>query len=86
VHFVYCLHELNAPSHWPFAGTHNQVSRECGALIAHNRCYQCGHTWNDRPYGYARQSSCPRCGSKYWVWVNYEARESAESERTTDSK
>lgn len=39
---------------------------------ARNRCAQCGHEWRDRPVGFARHYECPRCGSLYWEWLNYD--------------
>lgn len=41
-------------------------------MIARNRCCKCGHTWQDRPVGFAFHQACPKCGSDYWEWTNYD--------------
>lgn len=41
-------------------------------MIARNRCSKCAHEWRDSPMGFAAHYSCPKCGSAYWVWTNYE--------------
>lgn len=40
------------------------------SAIAHNRCVQCGQDWQDKPMGFARHISCPKCGGEYWEWIN----------------
>lgn len=42
------------------------------AIIAANRCRACRHEWHDKPTGFARHIECPRCGSEYWYWIDYE--------------
>jgi hypothetical protein len=46
--------------------------RERPRDIAENRCAECRCEWRDRPIGFARQHECPRCGSLYWEWTNYD--------------
>jgi ssDNA-binding Zn-finger/Zn-ribbon topoisomerase 1 len=41
------------------------------SIVAHNRCCECEYEWQDAPMGHARYMQCPRCGSKYWEWINY---------------
>lgn len=41
-------------------------------MIAKNRCSRCGHEWQDRPLGFAIHQACPKCGSDYWEWTNYD--------------
>ena len=41
-------------------------------MIARNQCCECGHKWQDRPIGFAIHHACPKCGSAYWEWTNYE--------------
>ena len=41
-------------------------------MIARNQCCECGHKWQDRPIGFAIHHACPKCGSAYWSWTNYE--------------
>jgi hypothetical protein len=43
--------------------------------VASNRCLKCDHEWRDKPMGFARHLTCPRCRSEYWAWVNYESDE-----------
>ena len=43
-----------------------------GQLLAANRCCECGYQWRDQPFGHARYPACPKCGSAYWVWLNYD--------------
>lgn len=38
-----------------------------------NRCTRCKHEWQDSPAGFAIQQACPKCGSVYWEWTNYES-------------
>lgn len=45
---------------------------ERNKTTAHNRCSRCDHEWFDRPVGFARHFECPKCGSLYWVWLDYE--------------
>lgn len=40
--------------------------------LAHNRCNNCGHEWKDRPGKFAEYQTCPKCGSLYWTWLNYQ--------------
>lgn len=42
------------------------------ARLAHNRCNACGIEWWDRPGSFAEHKECPRCGSLYWTWINYD--------------
>ena len=37
-----------------------------------NRCCRCGYEWQDRPFGDARYHACPKCGSVYWLWLNFD--------------
>jgi hypothetical protein len=48
-----------------------RINLDGGArVIAHNRCTQCGHEWQDKPTGFARHLFCSECGSDYWEWLN----------------
>ena len=42
------------------------------AIIAWNRCRDCGHEWQDKTPGFARFLKCPECDCEYWKWVSYE--------------
>ncbi len=37
-----------------------------------NRCCKCSYEWNDEPFGHAKYHGCPKCGSVYWLWLDYE--------------
>jgi ssDNA-binding Zn-finger/Zn-ribbon topoisomerase 1 len=37
-----------------------------------NRCCRCSFEWQDEPFGNAKHHACPRCGSVYWLWLDYE--------------
>ena len=39
--------------------------------VAEYACCDCRTRWSDHPGGFARHSSCPACGSKYFRWENY---------------
>ena len=43
-------------------------------VIAQNRCEDCEHVWEDKPMGFARYLTCPRCHSPYWEWLNFDTR------------
>jgi uncharacterized protein with PIN domain len=40
--------------------------------FADNECMKCKHRWLDRPGVYAEFQECPKCGSLYWKWLNFE--------------
>ena len=40
-----------------------------------NRCCRCSFEWKDEPFGNAKHHACPKCGSVYWQWLNYERRD-----------
>jgi hypothetical protein len=50
-------------------------------MLAKNRCAACSHEWQDRPVGFAIHPACPKCGSLYWEWTNYD--EAPEPRRDT---
>ena len=52
-------------------------------MIAKNRCTECTHEWQDRPMGFAIHVACPKCGSPYWRWTNYDT--GMEARRATPS-
>jgi Zn finger protein HypA/HybF involved in hydrogenase expression len=37
-------------------------------IIAENECLNCHHKWSDKP----GPVTCPKCGSEYVKWLNYE--------------
>lgn len=41
---------------------------------AENKCCKCGHTWRDLAglLASAFRMGCPKCGSAYWKWLDYE--------------
>lgn len=47
--------------------------------LAHNRCRACKHEWHDGPGQFAtvtgpnNRIECPKCGSLYWDWLNYQS-------------
>jgi ssDNA-binding Zn-finger/Zn-ribbon topoisomerase 1 len=41
---------------------------------AGNRCCRCHYEWRDLPFGNARHDTCPKCGSVYWRWLDFERR------------
>ena len=44
-------------------------------VIARNRCEDCEHAWEDKPMGFARYLTCPRCNSPYWEWLNFDTQD-----------
>ena len=40
--------------------------------LAHNRCHACGHEWTDGVGVRAEHHRCPKCGSLYWKWTNFD--------------
>jgi uncharacterized paraquat-inducible protein A len=40
-----------------------------------NRCCRCDYEWRDLPFGHARYAACPKCGSVYWQWLDFERRD-----------
>lgn len=44
-------------------------------MIAKNKCCNifCGYEWEDQPGAFNTKGlQCPRCGYKYFKWLNYE--------------
>ncbi len=45
-----------------------------------NRCCRCRYEWPDKPFGHAVREACPKCGSVYWLWLNYEDESVADAD------